>query len=279
MSCSELRIDRVVVLPPWLDTYIYSHLGASYCKRNQDMVVLEWGNREVLEYLGTYFPRSFAEGHEIFQKLINRGIIHIANSKDISILDFGCGTGGELVGIILALNSSYPWIKEFHVKALDGNSYSLKILESVLEKLAAEIKVDIIVEPCPIIIDDFYDLSTISKVVCKTFDYIIISKVVCEFVTKQQFEESNPYVHLIEVFLQKLKSDGLLYISDITSYNNSAQEWLGGMMNKAIDQVGCDVIHSNNGSNEEFIVSHSRKRKDSSKIAWRILSPKNNMSL
>lgn len=279
MLCTDLRIDDAVVLPRWLDNYIYSHLGASYCKHNQDIVVLEWGHREVLEYLGTYFPRSFAEGYKIIQKLINNKSDYLVISRTISVLDFGCGTGGELVGVIHALKSSYPYIEQFHIKALDGNAFSLKVLEGVLEKLASEMEIDIIVEPCPIVIDDFYDLSTINKVICSTFDYIIVSKVVCEFVTKQQFEEKNPYVHILKVLLQKLKSDGLLYISDITSYNNTAQEWLGNMMNEAVDKVGGDIIHSNKGLNEEFIVSHSRKRIDSSKIAWRILSSKNNILL
>lgn len=279
MLCTDPRIDDTVVLPPWLDNYIYSHLKASYCKRNHDIVVLEWGHREVLEYLGTYFPRSFAEGYKIIQKLVNDKSDYLVISKAISVLDFGCGTGGELVGMIHALKRAYPCIEQFYIKALDGNTFSLNVLEGLLEKLASEIGIDIVVDPCPVVIDDFDDLSTINKVICSTFDYIIVSKVVCEFVTKQQFEGNNPYIHILKVLLQKLNSNGLLYISDITSYNHTAQEWLGNMMNEAIDKVGGDIIHSNRGLNEEFIVSHSRKRIDSSKIAWRILSSKNNMSL
>lgn len=238
MLCTDLRIDDIVVLPRWLDDYIYSHLGASYCKRNQDMVVLEWKKMEVLEYLGTYFPRSFAEGYGIFQKLIHERSERFPILSSITFFDFCCGTGGELIGMILALNSSYPCIEQIRIKALDGNAYSLKVLESILEELKSEIKIDIVVEPCPVVIEDLYDLSTINKIICSTFDYIIVSKAVCEFVTKQQLEGNNPYIHILKVLLQKLNSNGLLYISDITSYNNTAQEWLGNMMNEAIDKVG-----------------------------------------
>ena len=70
MSNTIHQNNSTVILPFWLDDFIYSQLGATYCKRNQDMVILEWNCQQILEYLGTYFPRSFAEGYTIFQKLI-----------------------------------------------------------------------------------------------------------------------------------------------------------------------------------------------------------------
>lgn len=279
MSNTIHQNNSTVILPFWLDDFIYSQLGATYCKRNQDMVILEWNCQQILEYLGTYFPRSFAEGYTIFQKLIKDKSIDLITSKNIRVLDFGCGTGGELVGAILALNNASLDIENIHVKALDGNSYSIKLLEDILAQLSSEIKVDIIIDPCPTIIDDFYDLSTIDKIIGTNFDFIILSKVVCEFATKQQFDEINPYLHIIEKLLKKLKSDGLLYVSDITSYNKSSQKWLGNMMNEAINKVEGYLLLSNEGVNEAFTVSHSRKKQDVSKIAWRILRPQNNVLL
>ena len=66
MSYVDIQADGSVILPIWLENYIYSDLKASYHKENKDMVVLEWGEEEILAYLGTYFPRSFAESYTIF---------------------------------------------------------------------------------------------------------------------------------------------------------------------------------------------------------------------
>ncbi len=58
--------NKSVILPKWLDNLIFGILSAQYSKKNKDLVVLEWEKDEVLCYLGTYFPRSFAESYRIF---------------------------------------------------------------------------------------------------------------------------------------------------------------------------------------------------------------------
>ena len=58
--------NKSVILPKWLDDLIFGILSAKYSKKNKDLVVLEWEKNEVLCYLGTYFPRSFAESYHIF---------------------------------------------------------------------------------------------------------------------------------------------------------------------------------------------------------------------
>ena len=42
------------------------------------------------------------------------------------------------------------------------------------------------------------------------------------------------------------------------------------MLDKASDACDVTILERNQGYNEEFIVSHSLKRYDRSKIAWRI---------
>ncbi len=60
--------NKSVILPKWIDDLIFKVLSAKYSRRNKDLVVLEWEKDEVLTYLGTYFPRSFAESYCIFLK-------------------------------------------------------------------------------------------------------------------------------------------------------------------------------------------------------------------
>ena len=95
--------DRHITLPKWLDDLLFNKLSASYCRKNKDLVVLDWGHKDILEYLGTYFPRSFAESYCIFSKYLNDNRQKCLDNAELSVFDFGCGTGGELSGFIIAV--------------------------------------------------------------------------------------------------------------------------------------------------------------------------------
>jgi hypothetical protein len=56
-----------VTLPNWLNELIFETLGAKYCRSNADMTVIDWDKNDILNYLGTYFPRSYAEAYTIFR--------------------------------------------------------------------------------------------------------------------------------------------------------------------------------------------------------------------
>ncbi len=263
-----------IKLPKWLDDYIFNYLGATYCRCNTDMVVLDWDKSKVLQYLGTYFPRSFVESYTIFSKYIQKYMHNYDKLTEINIFDFGCGTGGEIIGLIFAINELLPNIKDINIQALDGNSYSLRILEKILSKYSDICITSINLNVFPEKIEDFYDMNITDSIITQRFDFIIIFKAICEFVTKQQFETKNPYEYFINVFLPKLSDSGIICISDITSYNNVSQEWLPTMMDKAINESHAIFLEGNSGYNESFIVSHSRKKNDISKIAWRLLTKK-----
>jgi len=36
--------DRHITLPKWLDDLLFNKLSASYCRKNKDLVVLDWGH-------------------------------------------------------------------------------------------------------------------------------------------------------------------------------------------------------------------------------------------
>lgn len=272
-SLVDIGKNGNITLPIWLDEYIFSHFEASFRKQNTNMLVLNWNANEMLEYLGTYFPRSFAESYSIFRRFI-RSNPKFLDLSNISIFDFGCGCGGELVGMILAMKEFYPNIHQINIKALDGNIHALRLLEAIVDKLSSEVGIDINLNPIPIVIDDFYDLSVVNSVLSDTFDCIITFKAICEFVTKQQFEEKNPYGYIADALTSKLNKKGVLCIADITSFSDVSKEWLCSMMDNGLAQSKLSVIASNIGYNEKFMVSHSHKQEDYSKLAWRILSPR-----
>jgi SAM-dependent methyltransferase len=231
------------------------------------MTVIDWDKAKVLNYLGTYFPRSYAEAYCIFEN----HKLNIASKQEISIFDFGCGTGGEIIGLLSVLTKQYENLKQIEVCVLDGNQHSLRLYENVLAAFKSQTQVCIKSRIIPIIIDDFYDLSVLESIISTQFDIIISFKAICEFVTKQRFEQNNPYEHIAKTFLPKLTNNGIMLILDVTIQNDVSQEWLPRMMDTGLNNVNCNVIGKNSGYNQRFLVSHSRKQNDISKVAWRII--------
>ena len=183
--------NKSVILPKWIDDLIFKVLSAKYSRRNKDLVVLEWEKDEVLTYLGTYFPRSFAESYCIFLKYFSKFKHQYETKTSISLFDFGCGTGGEIIGFIVAVSEMLPNIGTIELRALDGNVHELRCLEVILDEAASATGLKIESRLMPIIIDDFYDMDVVTDVITQKYDFIITFKAVCEFVTKKQFEDER----------------------------------------------------------------------------------------
>lgn len=266
--------ERKVILPTWLDSLIFDKLSASYCRQNRDMVVLEWDFDDIKKYLGTYFPRSYAESFCIFSNFFSKEKYVYENCQELSVFDFGCGTGGEIIGFIIAVTKHLPNIKKITIRALDGNQHALRCLECILEKTAKVLCLDIESNLIPVIIDDFYDMQVVEQIITQSYDFVISFKAICEFVTKQQFEQKNPYEHIINLFIHKLSSKGVICLADISSFNAVSQKWLPVMLDKVSETCNVDILYRNSGFNEDYHITHTHHRNDVSKIAWRIYKNK-----
>ena len=234
------------------------------------MVVIDWGKDDVLKYLGTYFPRSYTEAYCIVSQYLD-----VANpfseKTEVSLFDFGCGTGGEIIGTITAIIEKNLNLQHINILALDGNYFALRTFEKILVKYCTKSSIHITYKVIPLEIDDFYDLSVLDSVIDQKFDMVISFKAICEFVTKQRFEQNNAYTHMAKFFLPRINSGGILLLADVTTYNNVSQEWLPHMMDEGLAKANCKVVAKNNGYNQAFFVTHSRKKEDISKIAWRLI--------
>lgn len=192
----------------------------------------------------------------------------------VSLLDFGCGTGGEIFGFADALTECRPGIKSIKVKAIDGNQFALNRFDDIREEFNKHHFVQILSNPSAIHIEDFYDLSILESILDEKYDVIVSFKAVCEFVTKQQFVEKNAYEHLYNFMIPRLSESGIMLLVDVTTKNNVSQEWLPDMMDRGLAAAGASIIARNRGNNETFTVSHSRQYLDTSKIAWRLIAPR-----
>ena len=264
-------MQNSVILPQWLDNLIFEQLGAKYCRSNDDMVVIDWDKSDVLNYLGTYFPRSYTESYCIFSELFRLHPNVFTGKTVISIFDFGCGTGGEIIGLLTAISENIPSICEVDISALDGNFHSLRLFEKIIDTYKKICRMEVELRLIPHKIEDFYDLSILDSIIPRGLDMFLSFKAICEFVTKDMFEKQNAYSHIIKTFLPKLDKHGLMVLADLTSQNKVSQEWLPRMMDAGYSQTDCQLLMKNNGYNQTFTITHKRKTNDTSKIAWRIL--------
>lgn len=261
--------NRFVVLPPWLDTFIFNELEAKYAPRkDKDLEVLKWKRDEILEYLGTYFPRTFAEAYCIFSDFFSKHRSEYAGKASISLFDFGGGTGGEAIGFVAAASEFLSGVT-VHLSVLDGNEDALRCLERIIDKMVSQTGVRICFSPVLMTIDDFYDMDITSGVL-GSYDFIITFKAIYEFVKAQQFEHKNPYEHFIRTFLPKLTSCGIICMTDLSTRSDVAKDWIPNMMDKAERACGVRVVERNEDFNEIYYVTHSSKVRDRSKITWRI---------
>lgn len=257
-------------LPKWLDDLIFKELKAQYRPQYSDMTNIDDDKEKTLNYLGTYFPRSYAESYCIFSEYFKANISEYRSKEELSVFDFGSGTGGEIIGLLTVLDEQLPNLKKVRIVALDGNQDALLLYEEIIAVYQRRTRIQIESNPAHLHIN-FYKLEVLDGIMSEYFDIIITFKAICEFVTKRQFEERNAYEHLARFLLPKLARNGLLLLEDVTTYNDSTEEWLPKTMDRGLSAIPCGVVAKNKGYNQSYYITHSHKQNDISKVAWRII--------
>ena len=268
---NKMSETNTITLPTWLDDFIFNELGANYCPRNSNMTNIDDDKDRALNYLGTYFPRSYAEAYYIFCGFFQKYKADYNGKTELKIFDFGCGTGGEIIGMLTAIEENLLEVGTVEVVGFDGNQIALRKYEQILQVFRGKTRLQIIDKVFPHKVDDFYDFDLVGEVLNQRFDLVITFKAICEFVEKQQFETKNPYSHITKKFLPKLTEDGVMVLVDITVYSGVSEQWLPKMMDKGLADSNCEIIERNQGFNQAILVSHSLMRNDVSKVAWRII--------
>ncbi len=259
------------VLPKWLDSHIFGVLGATISPVKGNMTVIDWGKDDMPSYLGTYFPRSYAESYCIFSHYFSNNISEWRHRREISILGFGCGTGGDIFGLLMAIAENLGSVRRVHMHALDGNRHCLRLYEELLDIMRVRMPFDIDSREGFIAIDDNYDLGVTSYVIDGRFDIALSFKAIGEFATRNCFGKDNPYRNIATQLYGKLNDGGIMLIADITSFCNAQGEWFPDMLDRGLADAGCRVVDGNKGHNQQFHVSHSRADNYTTKIAWRII--------
>lgn len=279
-------------LPHWLDRFIFDELKAVYSPFDQRFEYnLDLSRDEIKIYLGTYFPRSYGEMFCIADNLMqNEAILNNALSKErVRIFDFGCGTGGELIGLMTAL-VKYN-INSFDVYAHDGSTIALEYLQEIIRQFQS--KQDASVQIKAMYNSPLKSSHDIEQIIDgnHSFDFILCDKMICELISKDIIT-NNAYSVIADKLTSILDDNGLLILLDLTTKDNKSGLFYPQMMNQQLNSYiasqsklatllpfACDC--SDNCRNlcfmqQQFYISHSHKQMDNSKVCYRVITTSDN---
>lgn len=278
------------VLPLWLDKYLFEELGANYAPEHTRYEYnLDLDENELKVYLGTYFPRSYAEIFCIFDNVFqNKSICQVyKNKKDINIFDFCCGTGGELIGLLSALDKYFHDEKNINIIVCDGNEKALNYLHKIIDKANILSRHKYSFLSIHKEIKKLDDVERLNLPSC-SFDIELCDKVCCEFISHGV--NKNSYEYLASFLSKRLSKNGLLVMLDVTTKCEETMMFYPQMMNSQINNfvrgsseietllpLSCATYKDCRipcFTQQTFRVTHVQKKDDESRVSYRILCHK-----
>ena len=278
------------VLPLWLEKQLFDELGALYAPEYARYEYnLDLNENELKVYLGTYFPRSYAEMFCIFDNVFQNKAIYqtYMNKRILNIFDFCSGTGGELIGFLLAIDKYFQDVKNLNIVVCDGNELALNYLHKIVDKAANLSKHKFKFLPICKEFTSMSDVENLDIPLCP-FDIVLCDKVGCEFISHGINTQS--YEYLASFLSRKLSKDGLLVMLDVTTKCEETMMFYPQMMNLQINNfiressafdtllpLSCAAYKNCNipcFTQQTFKVSHLRKKGDESRVSYRIICHK-----
>lgn len=276
-------------LPAYIDDFIFNQLNAIYAPDFQRFEHnLDLTGEEIRNYLGTYFPRSYAESFcimdNIFQNTDYKKII--SNVKKLSILSVGCGTGGDIIGLITAIEKHFSIVSEINIFAIDGNNNALAILEQIINRVKNQSSKTINLKTKQFVFGNISDF-LIDNDNKQAFDFILSFKFINEIISIGKGRLDNSYYDFVKKFLPLLSEKGVCLLLDVTTKSKHAT-YNPILMNKQVNQamrelnkystliptpcsVYSEVCFFNCFHQKTFSVSHSKRSNDISRVAYRVL--------
>lgn len=292
----ETTIDYLkteTCLPAWLDEFIFNQLNAEYAPDYQKFDYnLTLTKEENLKYLGTYFPRSYAESFCIFDNISQNRAYQQAvfERQTMNILSVGCGTGGDLIGL-LTIIEKYCHTTTVNIWAIDGNKEALSILKKIISKFSGISTKKITLNLYTSIFTSIAAIDLLEyKINNIKFDFILSFKMICEIISEGKGLYDNSYYDFVLKFVPLLSKEGLCILLDVTTKAEHTT-FNPILMNRQVNQalrelkdyqtllpLSCNLYEERCTVDcfcqKTFVVTHLKHSADKSKVAYRVIANK-----
>jgi SAM-dependent methyltransferase len=235
-----------ITLPQYIDEFIFG-LGGLGGVRARNRVGVRSGlaanDERQRAYLGTYFPRSFAESYSIFHALFaNQHITRAIPAKRgvLSVLNIGSGTGGDTVGLLEAVAASGHRPARIDIHSVEGNPIALTYQRKIVETVAAMrgLNVQLITHEVvfPTTRAGFEErLSQLLTTLPTSFDLVLTWKSLNEYYHANLASAHGIYRAFLEILGPALAPRGLCALLDVAdSVNDDRVHWFPIMMNSEV---------------------------------------------
>lgn len=280
-------------LPAWLDNFIFSQLNAEYAPDFQKFGYnLNLTEEENKKYLGTYFPRSYAEAFCIFDNIFQNTKFqkNIFQKGILNILSVGCGTGGDLIGLLAVVEKYCDKNVTLNIWAVDGNKNALDILTRIVEafKTITTKKINLSVLNF-VFSTETGEYTVTDEIKTREYDFVLSFKMITEIISAGKGIADNSYFHFLKTFVPLLSDNGLCVLLDVTTKQDHCNTYNPILMNsqtnkalrelenyKTILPLSCRLHETSCKATcftqQHFFVSHSKWAKDISKVTYRIIT-------
>lgn len=289
-SIVETQLKSSTRLPSWLDDFIFKTLHAEYAPNHERFDYnLDLSETDIRKYLGTYFPRSYAESFCIFDNLFrNVGYAgEFLSDSPINIAVIGCGTGGDLMGLLTVISKYSALNRKINITAVDGNKDALDVLSQIVERYKLYYRKDLSLKVIHHTFSDISSFSVDSVGTKHSFDFVLCAKMICEIIASGNGSNDNAYYDFVKQFLPLINSRGVFYLLDVTTRQKHStfnpflmNEQVQNAMVEYTDYcilspIPCSLFNSSCKNScfyqKTFTITHSHVREDKSKVAYKLI--------
>lgn len=232
----------IIEIDPDLESVLFEEFDAQYCRRRGDARFnADSDEAEVRSYLGTYFPRSWAEHTLIWKRLLVHKAIQdsLQSQKCIRLLDVGSGTGGHLYAVVEQLRTQFKKSR-IKVLAIDANEQALNKQCKLHERLMFNgVDIDFDLMRFELNSERFgQQLQEVCESTEEKFDIILSSKFLSEIGVYARREGVNSYgfyQSFLEVADNVLSPQGIVSLVDVNI--PIEQRFVAEIMRSEIQQV------------------------------------------
>jgi SAM-dependent methyltransferase len=292
-------VQTLTRIPEFLNDQL-DQMGAVYSPQRQGVRTnFDADAAQNLIYLGTYFPRTVIETWNIYTELLSIPIIQAAirQKNVIRLLDVGSGTGGAIVGTLLALSDWGQYEAVVEVTSIDVNQDALERQGEILGSLRNRLPFKLVVNPryanIPFDLEGFIPAFTdiVNHEGCN-FDLITCWKFLSEFYNVNFAAAQGIIRNTLGIASRRLSPYGLCVVADVTTTDNGF-EFFAITLNREANKhdagpdaetrtilplpCGRSSATCDEGAcytQRRFQVSHQLELHDETKIAYRVLTSK-----